>query len=212
MTAGGQPSTGTAPIDSSRPALDSGEAVGQSHAVMSLRGDLLACLCCAILVVALVAERQARSGDVSARSMLTVRRPFTLVGVQSNKCVGASQGDLTNAGATLEIATCDGSPRQQFSLEPRSERSYRVRNVGNGMCIDVQGGSTNNGAPVIQFPCNEGRNQRWAFTRISPQTYELSAVHSNHLLDVTGASDRNGAPLQQWDLNDSGNQRFRLVH
>ncbi len=179
---------------------------------MSLRGDLLACLCCAILVVALVAERQVRSGDVSARSMLAVRRPYTLVGVQSNKCVGPSLGDLTNAGATLEIATCDGSARQQFRLEPRPERSYRVRNVGTGMCVDVQGGNTNNGAAVIQFPCNEGRNQRWAFTRVSPQVYELTAVHSTHLLDVKGASVNDGTPLQQWDLNDSGNQRFRLVH
>ncbi len=179
---------------------------------MSLRGDLLACLCCAILVVALVAERQARSGDVSARSMLPLHRPYMLVGVQSNKCVGAPRADLTSAGASLEIATCDGSPRQQFKLEPRAERSYRVRNVGTGMCIDVQGGNTNAGAPVIQFPCNEGRNQRWAFTRVSPQTYELSAVHSNRALDVKGASVEDGAPLEQWDLNDSGNQRFRLVH
>lgn len=179
---------------------------------MSLRGDLLACLCGAILVVAMVAERQARSGDVSARSMLDVRRPFTLVGVQSSKCVSAPQTALATMGAGLEIAACDGSPRQQFKLEPRPERSYSVRNVATGMCLDVQSADMNGGAPVIQFSCNEGRNQRWAFTRVSPQVYELTAVHSNQALDVKGASVQDGAPLDQWDSNHGNNQRFRLAH
>lgn len=178
---------------------------------MSLRGDLLACLCCALLVFVVVAERQARVGDLSARAMVGVRLPFTLVGVQSDKCVGAPKADLTTAGATLEIAPCDGSPRQQLRLEPRAQRSYRLRFVATGMCVDVQGESTSTGAPVIQFPCNEGRNQRWAFTHVSSQTYELTAVHSNLALDVKGASVDDGTPLEQWDLNQASNQRFRIV-
>ena len=178
----------------------------------SLRGDLLACLCGAILVVAMVAERQAQSGDVSARSMLAVRRPYTLVGVQSDKCVSAPRAALAKMGAPLEISNCDGSARQQFNLEPRAERSYRVQNVATGMCLDVQSADTHGGAPVIQFSCNEGRNQRWAFTRVSPQVYELTAVHSNQVLDVKGASVEDGAPLEQWDVSNASNQRFRLVH
>jgi hypothetical protein len=178
----------------------------------SLRGDLLACLCGAILVVAMVAERQARSGDLSARSLLAVRRPYTLVAVESSKCVSAPRDALAKMGATLEIAACDGSTRQQFKLEPRPERSYSVRNVATGMCLDVQSAAMNGGAPVIQFSCNEGRNQRWAFTRVSPQVYELTAVHSNQALDVKGASVEDGAPLEQWYLSEANNQRFRLVH
>ena len=133
---------------------------------MSLRRDLLACLVLALLVVAIVVERQARSGDLSARSMLDARRPYTLIGVQSGKCVAAAADPA--GGATLQLSTCNGSRDQRFALEPRGGRTYRLRNVGTGRCVDVQGISTDSGAPVIQFGCNEGRNQRWAFTRVSP--------------------------------------------
>lgn len=201
---------GPASTNFGRPPLDRNLGLRQSCAVVSLRGNLLACLCCAVVVVGLVAERQARSGDITGRSMLVTRHDYALVGVQSGKCIGAPP-DLPTAGAALEIATCDGSKRQQFKLEPRSARSYRLRNRATGMCLDVQGASTSAGAAVIQFPCNEGHNQRWAFTRLAPHVYEVTAVHSNQQLDVKEGGVKDGAQLEQWDTNHADNQRFRLI-
>jgi hypothetical protein len=176
---------------------------------MSLRGDLLACLWCALLVIGVVAVRQARSGDISGRSMLAVQHPYALVGVQSGKCVTAPA--QASPGASLTIAACDGTDRQLFVLEPRTARTYRIRNLSNVMCVDVQGADIRVGAPVIQYPCNEGRNQRWGFMRVSPDVYELTVNHSDQQLDVKGAAIEDGTPLEQWITSHQNNQRFRLA-
>ncbi len=176
---------------------------------MQQRRDLVACLLFAVAVLAFVGERQVRSGDVSGRSLVGVRRPYALVGVLSGKCLAAN-GAIT-AGARMQIETCNGSANQQFQLQARGERSYRLRNLGTGMCVDVQGADENAGAAVIQFPCTGGRNQRWWFSRFADDVYELAPLHSGFRLDVKDARVADGAELIQWYPNNSSNQRFRLV-
>ncbi len=173
---------------------------------MQRRGDLVACLLFALVVAAVVGERQVRSGDISGTSTLDVATPYAVVSVQGGKCVQAPV-----SGTLLQIAACNGSARQRFTLEPRAARSYRVRSASNGLCAGVQGAALNAGAPITLFSCTDGRNQRWTFTRVAPRTYEITAVHSRQLLGVRGAATDDGTPLDQWYGVHGPFRQFQLL-
>lgn len=134
---------------------------------------------------------------------------FTLVGVQSNKCVEVKDGS-TSAGAVLQIADCNGSKRQQFKAESMGSGYYRLRNVNSNMCVDVYGARTSDGAAAVQWDCHSGYNQQWSFTDVSGGSELITARHSGKVLDVAGWGTSNGTLLHQWSKHGGANQQFRL--
>ena len=133
---------------------------------------------------------------------------YNLVGLQSGKCVQI-EGGSTASLARVEIATCDGSARQQFRAEDMGGGFYRLRNVNSNLCVDVSGGSTADGAAILQFACGSGLNQQWSFTDVAGGE-RINARHSGKVLDVTGGSTANGTKLAQWSSNGGSNQVFKL--
>jgi poly(3-hydroxybutyrate) depolymerase len=133
---------------------------------------------------------------------------YNLVGLQSGKCVQI-QGGSTASLARVEIATCDGSARQQFRAESMGSGFYRLRNVNSNLCVDVSGASTADGAQIIQFACGSGLNQQWSFTDVAGGE-RINARHSGKVLDVTGAGTADGTKLAQWTSNGGSNQVFKL--
>src|SRR5688572_27382035 len=77
---------------------------------------------------------------------------YTITGVQSGKCVEVAGGSTT-AGAGLQIASCNGTTRQQFRMEATDSGFYRIKNVNSGQCADVEAVSTADGARVQQYFC-----------------------------------------------------------
>jgi hypothetical protein len=134
---------------------------------------------------------------------------YTLVGVQSKKCVQI-RGDSTVDGAPSEIASCNGRASQQFRFESTGSGYYRLRNVGSSKCLDVEGASTSAGARIIQWPCGSGTNQQWRTADIAGAV-QLLARHSNQAMDVSGASTADGTPVIQWPSSGSTNQQFQLL-
>jgi len=133
---------------------------------------------------------------------------YNLVGLQSGKCVQI-QGGSTASTARLEIATCDGSAKQQFRAEAMGGGFYRLRNVNSNLCADVSGVSTADGAAVIQFACGTGLNQQWSFTDVAGGE-RITARHSGKVLDVTGGGTADGTLVAQWSSNGGSNQVFKL--
>ncbi|HEY8943481.1 MAG TPA: RICIN domain-containing protein, partial [Polyangiaceae bacterium] len=133
---------------------------------------------------------------------------YNLVGLQSGKCVQI-RGGSTASAARLEIATCDGSAKQQFKAESMGGGFYRLRNVNSNLCVDVSGASTANGAAIIQFACGTGFNQQWSFTDVTGGE-RITARHSSKVLDVIGGGTANGTLLDQWTSNGGSNQVFKL--
>jgi len=134
---------------------------------------------------------------------------YTLVGVQSGKCVDVPNGSTSN-GVQLDISTCvAGSARQQFKLDSQGNGYYHLRNVGNGLCVDVNAAGTTDGTAVIQWTCGTGLNQQWLFTD-SNAAETLTARHSGKLLDVSNGGTADGTKLQQWTANSGSNQLFKL--
>jgi poly(3-hydroxybutyrate) depolymerase len=133
---------------------------------------------------------------------------YTLVGLQSGKCVEV-QGGSTASLARLDIATCNGSPRQQFRAEGMGSGFFRLRNVNSNLCVDVSGASTADGAAVIHYACGGGLTPQWSCTDVSGGE-RVAARHSGKVLDVTGKNTADGTLLEQWTSNGGSNQVFTL--
>ena len=133
---------------------------------------------------------------------------YTLVGLQSGKCAQV-QGGSTASLARLDIATCNGSTRQQFRAEAMGSGFYRLRNVNSNLCVDVSGASTADGAAIVQYACGNGFNQQWSFTDVAGGE-RITARHSGKSLDVTGRNTADGTLLAQWRSNGGDNQVFKL--
>ncbi|HEY6555736.1 MAG TPA: endo-1,4-beta-xylanase [Polyangiaceae bacterium] len=151
-------------------------------------------------------------GSESATDSITIDTSvaYTITGVQSGKCVEVAAGSTT-ASAALQIATCNGTTRQQFRMEPTDSGFYRIKNVNSGQCADVEGASTADGARVQQYHCWTGTNQQWSFSDVSTGVVRISARHSGKSLDVTGNGSADGTRLIQWPLHGGANQQFRLA-
>ena len=81
-------------------------------------------------VLALPQDGAAISIDTSAT--------YTLVGVQSGKCVDVPNGS-TASGVQLDMMPCVTAAKQQFKLADQGGGYYQIRNVGSSLCLDVKG-------------------------------------------------------------------------
>ncbi|MEP7051026.1 MAG: RICIN domain-containing protein [Pseudomonadota bacterium] len=148
-----------------------------------------------------VAEQAALTVDTAAT--------YQLVGVQSGKCVEIPNGSST-IGVQFDIATCTTYlTRSRFKLDAQGSGYYHVRNIGNGLCMDVSGAALTNGAAVVQSTCGSATSQQWSFTD-SNGAETLTARHSGKALDVSGFGTADGSKVQQWSPTGGTNQLFRL--
>jgi hypothetical protein len=149
--------------------------------------------------------------DESAESVtIDTAATYTIVGVQSGKCVEVTGGSAAD-GAALQIASCNGSTRQQFRMESTGGGYYHIRNVSSNRCMDVASASTSNGARIQQYSCWSGENQQWSFTDVASGVVRLTARNSGKSLDVYGRDTADGTAVIQWSWNSGTNQQFRVV-
>lgn len=144
---------------------------------------------------------------VTAEITLDPTASYTIVGVQSNKCVGPTGGS-TASGVQLDIETCTGTANQRWIPQPMSGGFFRWQNELSGLCMDVSGGSTFAGAPVIQFACGTQTNQQWTVTDVFGGSERMTARNSGLVLDVTGQGTADGTKVEQWFSNGGSNQHF----
>ncbi|WP_437825603.1 endo-1,4-beta-xylanase [Sorangium sp. So ce1153] len=175
------------------------------------RWPLLTVLALSACISAEQADEDGYELDESAESVtIDTAATYTLVGVQSGKCVDVAGGSTADAAA-MQIATCNGSTRQQFRMESAGGGYYRIRNVNSNRCLDVAGASTSDGAAVQQYSCWTGENQQWSFTDVATGVVRLTARNSGKSLDVYARGTADGTALVQWASNGGTNQQFRLT-
>ncbi|WP_441290293.1 RICIN domain-containing protein [Sorangium sp. KYC3313] len=150
------------------------------------------------------------AGSLEGAITIDTSAVYTIVGVQSGKCVQVAGGSTADAAA-MQIASCNGSTRQQFRMESAGGGYYRIRNVNSNRCMDVAGASTSDGAAIQQYSCWTGRNQQWSFTDVASGVVRLTARHSGKSLDVYGRGTGDGTAVIQWASNGGTNQQFRLT-
>ena len=147
--------------------------------------------------------------SATAEIILDPTASYSLVGVQSNKCVGPVGGSTTS-GTRLDIEPCTGVANQRFRPESMGGGFFRLRNEVSGLCLDVSGVSPFDGAAVILFACSTGLNQQWSFADITGGSERMTARHSGKVLDVTGAVTTTGTLVEQWSSNGGANQHFTM--
>ncbi|WP_437324469.1 RICIN domain-containing protein [Sorangium sp. So ce381] len=150
------------------------------------------------------------AGSLEGAITIDANAVYTIVGVQSGKCVQVAGGSTAD-GAAMQIASCNGSTRQQFRMESAGGGYYRIRNVNSNRCMDVAGASTSDGAAIQQYSCWTGTNQQWSFTDVTGGVVRLTARHSGKSLDVYGRGTADGTAVIQWASNGGTNQQFRLT-
>ncbi len=146
-----------------------------------------------------------------ARAPLTVdvKAPVTIAMANGTKCLqfsGGSKADLAKA----EIATCNGSPAQQFKFQSVPGGYYALASANSDKCLDVSAFGMGDGALVQQYPCNGGLNQNWIIADGGGGNFRLVARHSGKVLDVTGGGTADGTAVSQADWKSAPNQQFKL--
>lgn len=148
--------------------------------------------------------------STTAAIELDVNAAYTIVGVQSGKCVGVAD-ESTASEAPLELQTCRGIASQRFQPEPTDSGFFQMRNELSGLCMDVSHVRQTDGTQVIQFLCKGSPNQQWSFTDVGPGAERITVRHSGKVLDVDRESTADGTKIQQWTWHSGANQQFRLV-
>ncbi|WP_030762086.1 RICIN domain-containing protein [Streptomyces griseus] len=102
------------------------------------------------------------------------------------------------------MGTATGGPA------PVPEGTYRVRNVGSGLLLEVYKGSRRGGAKVQQGAAKGGAGQHWRVSAVpnGGGLYHLVNAESEKRLDVVNASTEPGALVQQWRPNNFGAQEW----
>jgi hypothetical protein len=128
----------------------------------------------------------------AAASISPTRKPDTLVGHGSGKCLSSATGV---DGRQLEIWTCDGTVSQRWTFSGDTIRSQ-------GLCMDAAWGDTANGTKVQVATCSGNVAQRFQL-RPDGSIYSPTA---GRCLDIVSVGTANGAKLQLWDCTGSSNQ------
>ena len=148
-------------------------------------------------------------GSLEGGVTVDTNATYTIVGLQSDKCVEVAGGS-TAKSASLQIAACNATTRQQFRMESMGGGFFRFKNVNSGLCVDVTGGSMADGAKIIQWTCKDGTNQQWSFTDVATGVERLTARHSGKVMAVKGQGTADGTLLEQGTSNNGESQKFML--
>jgi len=121
----------------------------------------------------------------------------TFTGQLSGKCLSVLGASTAN-GASADIYTCNGSPSENWTVEPNGT----IVGGLSGECLEVAGGSTANYAGVDVGTCDGAASQQW--TLESNDT--IVGTQSGKCLSVLGASTANFATAEIYTCNGSGSE------
>lgn len=122
----------------------------------------------------------------------------------------ASSGKvLTNDNTNVSIRTRNGATKQLWSFERQSNGTYKIYNVADLRCMDVNNRSYDSGTNVHVYSDNNSDAQRWQIYK-SGDAYALSAECTNCVLDIDNGSTSDGANVQMWEDNGTTAQKFKI--
>ncbi|WP_437726971.1 RICIN domain-containing protein [Sorangium sp. So ce861] len=157
-----------------------------------------------------IAELSEHAVPAEVEADVSTDTTYTLVGVQSGRCVDIDAAVSTADDVVVQLWDCNGGTNQQFRFEAVDGRYYRIRNVSSDKCLDVRGGSTADGAAVVQYTCHDNRNQQWSVTDLGGGAVRITSRLSGKVIDAYGAPPGNGTALSQRASNGGTSQQFRL--
>ena len=123
----------------------------------------------------------------------------TFTGGLSGKCLSVLGASTAN-GAAADIYTCNGSPSENWTVEPDGT----IVGGLSGECLEVAGGSTANLAAVDIGTCDGAASQQWTVE----SNHTIAGTQSGKCLSVLGASTANFATADIYTCNGSGSEAW----
>jgi len=111
----------------------------------------------------------------------------------------ADRGDSAVNDTPITIATCHGSPGQNWTVT--ASGTVQV----NGKCLDIYRDEKTSKAPVELWTCTGGANQQW-----HPAAGALVNPVSGKCLDDPRFSTTPGTRLELYTCNGGANQQWKL--
>jgi DNA-binding beta-propeller fold protein YncE len=142
----------------------------------------------------------ANSGDATV-SVISAAGPASgpiVSGYRANTCV-TDRGDAAVNDTPVTIATCDGSPGQDWTVTGTGTLQV------HGKCLDIYRDEKANQAPVELWTCTGRANQQWhatAGTLVNPV--------SGKCLDDPRFSTTPGTQLDIYTCNSGANQQWMI--
>jgi DNA-binding beta-propeller fold protein YncE len=119
-------------------------------------------------------------------------------GSLANQCV-ADTGDSTVNDTPITLATCNGSPSQDWTVT--ASGTLQV----NGKCLDIWRDEKTNQAPVEIWTCTGGANQQWQPTAAGTLVNPISGKCLDDPNLTTPSTQ-----LEIYTCNSSANQQWKL--
>jgi len=145
----------------------------------------------------------ARDGDgnTATSAVLAVQKAAALPSGQiaiiapvSGKAVGVSG----TASATVQQTITD-SPSQRWTVIPKAEGRFQLKNAATGACLAVSGQSQADSTPVLQWACADQPHFLWSLKDAGNGYSQLVASHSGKCLTLRAGNTADGTPFVQYD-------------
>lgn len=122
---------------------------------------------------------------------------------------------LSLSNNNVQLRTDDGGKDQLWRFELQDDGSYKVTNLENGWCLDVQDANTCNGSNVQTWQDNGAAAQRWVITSDTEDGgYTLrpvNALNAGTVMDVINADTSDGSNIVLSAFHGGINQQFTLT-
>jgi Ricin-type beta-trefoil lectin domain/Glycosyl hydrolases family 18 len=117
----------------------------------------------------------------------------TIIGNNSGLCLGLT-GNSTTLKTTADIATCNGSSLQDWTVESDGN----IVN-GSGLCLSVTGAGTAPKTTADVYTCNNSVSEYWTVN----SSGTITGNNSGLCLSVSGGSTTSGATVDIYTCNGS---------
>ncbi|WP_438032469.1 RICIN domain-containing protein [Sorangium sp. So ce204] len=162
------------------------------------------------LVPAEIAELSQHAVPAEVEAGISTGTPYTLVGVQSGRCVDVEAALSTADDLVLQLWDCNGGTNQHFRFEAVDGGYHRIRSVRSDKCLDVRGGSTADGAFIVQLPCDGDPSQQWSVTDPGGGAVRITSRLSGKVIDAHGSPPTDRTALFQSASSGGSSQLFTL--
>jgi hypothetical protein len=122
-----------------------------------------------------------------------------IVAHDSGKAIGVSG---TASPAVQQTIT--GAAAQQWTIVPKPNGKFQLKNVASGACLAVSGSDQANGAAVLQWTCADSANFLWSRADLGDGYSHLAASHSGKCLTLRDGKTNDGTSYTQWDCGVTG--------
>lgn len=120
---------------------------------------------------------------------------------------------LTNQGSNAQTARASTyDPRQIWHfIWDGSRNSYKIANMHDGRCLNVDRGNYSSGADVRIYDDNGDVAERWRLQSVGGSVYKFMPYASDLCLDVSGGYSTPGTNIQLYAGNNSTAQKFEII-